>query len=292
LEDKVNKTKQFASFIAAVAMLVGTSAFAESRHRDATSHSDGGHSRGTVEHRDSSRSHDQQRNDTRSFDRSNQSRSWDRTNQSRSWDNRSFDNRSNQSRSFDRSYDNRGFNNSRSYDNRSFDRNGGFDRNRGYAPAYNNRGSAFYHDGRISRIERWNGGYRVYVGGADFPFFIPEARFRLFPWRVGLSIHIGGFYNPLGYYDYYDAGPYGAYSAGPVAAGDIHGIVESVDYRRDSLVIRDDVSGQFVTVMMRGGDPRFDSLRAGDSVDLSGEWVRGYFQAYAVAQMDNGYYQR
>ena len=308
----MNKTKQFALYFAAVAMLVGTSAFAESRHWDATSHNDGGRGRATVQQRDSSRSHDQQRNETRSFDRNNQSRSWDRGNQSRGWDNRGFDNRSNQSRSFDRSYsndrsrsfDNRNFDRNGSFDrsrsfdrngsfdrNRSFDRNGGFDRNRGFTPSYN-RGSAYYHDGRISRIERWNGGYRVFVGGADFPFFIPEARFRLFPWRVGLSIHIGGFYNPLGYYDYYDAGPYGAYSAGPVAAGDIHGLVESVDYRRDSLVIRDDVSGQFVTVMMRGGDPRFDSLRPGDTVDLSGEWVRGYFQAYAVARMDDGYYQR
>jgi hypothetical protein len=290
LEDKVNKRKQFALHIAAAAMLIGTSAFAESRHSDATAR-DGSRAergnRGSIEqrgdradHRDAARSTvQQQRTETRSNDnRSNDTRSYDRN---RGNDTRSYDrNRGNDNRSYDR---NRGYDNNRGNDNRSYDRN------RGYSPSYS-RGNAYYHDGRVSRIERWNGGFRIYVGGARYPFFVPEARFRLFPFRVGLSIHIGGYYNPLGYYDYYDAGPYGP---GAVAsAGGIRGLVESVDYRRGSLVIRDDVSGQFVTVMMRGGDPRFDSLRTGDYVDLSGEWVRGYFQAYNVDRIDDGYYRR
>jgi hypothetical protein len=298
LEDKVNKTKQFALHFAAAALLIGTSAFAESRHSDATTRNgERRHDRGDrtqVEQR----SQVQQRDTSRNWDnRSGQNRTWQndsRSGQSGSWQ----QSRSNQNQNFDRnrSYDNRNnnYNNNRNYStNRSYDRNRGFDRNRGgYTPSYN-RGNAYYHDGRISRIERWNGGYRVYLGGALYPFFIPEARFRLFPYRLGLSIHLGGFYNPLGYYDYYDAGNYG-YGAGnygygaAASAGDVRGLVESVDYRRGSLVIRDDVSGNFVTVMMRGGDPQFDSLRNGDYVDLSGEWMRGYFQAYGVARLDNG----
>ena len=293
----MNKTKQFALHFAAAALLVGTSAFAESRHSDATTRNgEGHHSRGDRT-QVQQRSQVQQRDTSRSFDnRSGQNRTWQnetRGGQSGTWQ----QSRSNQTQNFDRnrSYDNRNNNYNRNYsnnynNNRSYDRNGGFDRNRGGYTQ--NRGSAYYHDGRISRIERWNGGYRVYLGGALYPFFIPEARFRLYPYRVGLSIHLGGFYNPLGYYDYYDAGNYGYGTA--ASAGDVRGLVESVDYRRGSLVIRDDVSGDFVTVMMRGGDPQFDSLRTGDYVDLSGEWMRGYFQAYGVARLDNGngYYQR
>ena len=294
----MNKTKQFAFYLAAAAMLAGTSAFAESRHWDATSR-DGGsrHDRGdrtNVERRNTdqrSYQQPQQRNETRNwnnnqnrnFDRNNNNRSFDRNNNNRSYDNRNYD----RNRTYDRN---------RGYDNRSWDRNRSYDRNRGYAPSYG-RGNAFYHDGRISRIEHWNGGYRIYLGGFGYPFFVPEARFRLFNWRVGLSIHLGGYWNPLGYYDYYDGvDPYygGGYGYAPTVATSaaLRGIVESVDYRRGSMVVRNDATGSFVTVMMQGNDPRFDSLRSGDYVDLSGDWVRGYFQAYRVDNIDDGYYRR
>jgi hypothetical protein len=293
LEDKVNKTKQFALSFAAVAMLIGTSAFAESRHSDAT-RSGERHDRGSSAQRQSgqrdTRSYaPQQRNETRNWDRNNnnQNRSYDRNDNNRSYDgNRGYtQQRSYDNRSYDRNrgYDNRGYTN-RGYDNRGYS-------GRGYAPSYG-RGNAYHHEGRISRIERWNGGYRVYIGGALYPFFVPEARFRLFGWRVGLSVNLGGYWNPLGYYDYYDSEPYGYYPTTITTAGYLRGVVESVDYRRGSMVIRDDASGSFVTVMMRGGDPRFDSLRNGDYVDLSGDWVRGYFEAVRVDNVDDGYYRR
>jgi hypothetical protein len=301
LEDKVNKTKQFASYFAAAALLIGTSAFAESRHSDATTRDGGRHDRGdrtNVERRNSEQRNTEQRGTAPSYQQQQQqrteTRNWNNNNQNRSYD-RGYNNNN---RSYDRSqtYDrNRGYNGNRSYDrNRGYE-NRGYDRNRGYSSSYG-RGNAYYHDGRISRIERWNGGYRVYLGGALYPFFVPEARFRLFGWRVGLSVHLGGYYNPLGYYDYYDGvDPYyaGGYAPGAVAtSGSIRGVVESVDYRRGSMVVRDDASGSFVTVMMRGGDPRFDSLRNGDYVDLSGDWVRGYFEAFRVDNVDDGYYRR
>ncbi|HEY2092067.1 MAG TPA: hypothetical protein VGJ81_09270 [Thermoanaerobaculia bacterium] len=287
----MNKTKQFAFHFAAAVLLVGTSAFAESRHSNATRGGERhGGDRSTVQRqsgqRDTSRSYQQQRTETRSWNNNNQSRSYDRNN-TRNYDRnntRGFE--SNRGYTQQRSYDNRGYSN-RGYENRGYS-------NRGYAPSYG-RGNAYYRDGRISRIERWNGGYRVWLGGLEYPYFIPEARFRAFGWRVGLSIHLGGFWNPLGYYDYYDAGPYGYYPTTVTTAGDLRGVVESVDYRRGSLVIRDDASGSFVTVMMRGSDPRFDSLRNGDYVDLSGDWVRGYFEALSVNNIDggnDGYYRR
>jgi hypothetical protein len=295
LEDKVNKTKHFALHFAAAALLIGTSAFAESRHENATSRS-GGHERGD---RSSVQRQSGQR-DSRSYSpQRSETRSWNNTNRGSDRNNYNNYNRNN-TRSYDssRSYDNRSFDRGRAYDNRGYS-NRGYDNrgsygSRGYAPSYG-RGNAFYHDGRISRIEHWNGGYRVWFGGFGYPFFVPEARFRLFNWRVGLSIHLGGFWNPLGYYDYYDGvDPYYSagigYAPGTVAtSGYIRGVVESVDYRRGSMVIRDDASGSFVTVMMRGDDPRFDSLRNGDYVNLSGDWVRGYFEAYRVDNVDDGY---
>lgn len=304
----MNKTMKFALHFAAAALLVGTSAFAESRHWDATNR-DGGsrHDRGdrsNVERRNNEQrgtapSYQQQRTETRSWNNNNQNRNYDRNYNNNNYrnynNNRSYDRSQTWDRS--RSYDrNRGFDGNRSYDrNRGYE-NHSWDRNRGYSPSYG-RGNAFYHDGRISRIEHWNGGYRVWFGGFGYPFFIPEARFRLFNWRVGLSVHLGGYWNPLGYYDYYDgvdpyyAGGY-AYAPSVATSGYLRGVVESVDYRRGSMVIRDDASGSFVTVMMRGDDPRFDSLRNGDYVDLSGDWVRGYFQAYRVDNVDDGYYRR
>ncbi len=92
-----------------------------------------------------------------------------------------------------------------------------------------------------------------------------------------------GYWNPAGYYDVYDVGPY-------ATAGNLHGVVETVDYRRGTLVMRDDVSGSFVTVVMRGNDPRFGGLRQGDSIDLTGAWNRsGVFDAYNVADIRGGY---
>ena len=136
-----------------------------------------------------------------------------------------------------------------------------------------------------SVIDRWNDGFRVYIGGAPYPFFLPEARFRLFNWRVGVDVALGGYYNPLGYYDYYDD----SYADGSLSAGALRGVVETVDYRRGSFVLRDDASGSFVTVLMRSGDRTFDAIRPGDYVNVAGDWSRaGLFNAYRADLLDDG----
>lgn len=143
--------------------------------------------------------------------------------------------------------------------------------------------------GRVSRVEHYNGGYRVWIGGTRYPFFIPYARWSRFPLRVGINVNLGGYWNPAGYYNVYDVGPY-------ATSGDMHGVVESVDYRRGTAVLRDDISGSFVTVVLRGNDPRLGDLRPGDYVDLTGAWNRsGVFDAYNVADLrggGNGYDRR
>jgi len=234
----------------ALSLLSGTSAFAETRHRDETRNNDSRRGQQNLQNRrdesqtyrgNRSGSDSAQRNDNRSYNRSQAQRN----------DNRSY-NRS-QSQSYNR------------------------------APAGN---ESRYFQGRVNRVERYNGGYRVWVGGAGYPFFISGSRWSRFPLRVGLNIRLGGYWDPIGYYNVYDVGPY-------ATAGDLHGIVESVDYRRGSVVLRDDVSGSFVTAVLRGNDPRLGDLRTGDYVTLTGAWNRnGLFDAYNVADLRSGGYGR
>jgi hypothetical protein len=83
----------------------------------------------------------------------------------------------------------------------------------------------------------------------------------------------------------YDVGPMN----GPYyTSGDLSGVVENVDYRRGSLVVRDDNSGSFVTVALTGNDSRFGDLRPGDYVEMSGSWSRGIFQAYNLGGLRDG----
>lgn len=90
---------------------------------------------------------------------------------------------------------------------------------------------------------------------------------------------MGGFYNPGGYYEYYD----GYYDRG-YSAGILRGVVESVDYRRDTFVIRNEATGSFVTIELR--DRRQD-VREGDYVELRGDWSRsGVFRAVDVDLLD------
>ncbi len=136
--------------------------------------------------------------------------------------------------------------------------------------------------GRVSRVEHFRSGYNVWIGGTRYPFFIEASRWSRFPIRVGVNIRLGGIWNPAGYYDVYDVGPY-------ATQGDLRGVVESVDYRRGTLVMGDYVSGSFVTVVLRGNDPRLGDLRSGDYVELTGAWNRqGVFDAYNVENTRNG----
>jgi len=150
-------------------------------------------------------------------------------------------------------------------------------------------GSRYSYSGRVTRVQAYGGGYRVWVGAAPYPFFIASGAWGHYPLRVGVNVSLGGYYDPrYGYYNVYNYGPYGS----PYAyrtAGDIHGVIESVDYRRGTAVIRDDISGGFITVALRGNDPRLGSLRPGDYADLGGSWDRsGVFSAYNVADLRPG----
>lgn len=136
----------------------------------------------------------------------------------------------------------------------------------------------YYAKGRVSRVNPYRGGYRVWVAGAPYPFFVPASHWHRDRFRVGVFINIGGIYNPHGYYDYYDGRA--------TSAGYLSGVVESVDYRRDTFVLRNDATGSYVTVVMRD---RRDRVRPGDYVEMDGAWSRsGVFQARRVELIDYG----
>jgi len=271
--------------VAAIATLAATSAFADNRPSRETQHRE---SR-SIDRRDRARSaetfrNQQPRNNNESYRDSNRNRgndnnrretsSWNRdNNRNRDNNNRNRDNRSYRDNNWNRN------NNSYRDNNRGYRDNGyrNNDRYRGRTP--------YYAHGRVSRYERYGGGYRVWIGGVNFPFFIPEARFRLFPrFHVGLDIRLGGYYNDGGYYDYYDDGGY--YDRGYASNG-LRGVVEAVDLRRGTIFVRADGDGAFVRVVMRGYDRLLDDVRIGDVVDLSGDWTRtGLFEAYRIENLD------
>jgi hypothetical protein len=296
----------------AIAALVGTSAFAETRHSDAT---ESDHNRQSSsdrssrqERRDRSGSQNQtrERRDTNTTAPQTYQRSETRNNGT--WNRNETRNNGTFDRSQTRSNEtwNRGDsrNNNRSYDrsqadsyrnntnNRSYDRSQSYRNNR---PQYDSRGRrSEFLEGRINRYEHERGGYRVWIDGGRFPVWIPEARISLFPrLRVGLSIRFGGYYDPLGYldaYDYYNDGYYGGgYGSGAYSSGLLRGVVETVDYRRGTLVLRDDVSGSFVTALIR--DRRLETLRPGDYAEIAGDWTRaGVFEGLRLEDSRDGRY--
>ena len=316
----MNKTKSLAAQVvgaAAIVTLIGTSAFAESRHSDATErdHSRQSDHRGSRDENRESREQRVQRDnrgsDTRTFERHDSG-----TTAPRTFDRGQF--RGNQPQTFQRGETR---NDSRNFDrgNTQFDRRtqpdtfrnrGSFDRNRGSfdrswsnyhssRPRFDSRGrrDTFIH-GRVSRFLHERGGYRVWIDGGLYPIWIPEARISLFPHlRVGLSLGFGGYYDPNGYleaYDYYDGGYGGGYYGGyagssAYSSGLLRGTVESVDYRNRTLVLRDDVTGNFVTTLIR--DRRLESLRPGDYAEISGDWTRsGVFEGLRLEDEQGGRY--
>lgn len=303
----------------ALTMLFGTSAFAESRHHSETSRSSGGHSTRSSGSR-SSGSSGQQRSASRSETRSSDRGSWqnNQRNTTREFSQRDNGTQRSTARDTQRSdwrgnnnnrNESRSSNNTRNESRISNQRSVAGDRFRsvagwrpgGRAPyAFHERVSSF---GRVDRFERWNGGYRVWIGGGLYPIFVPFERWRLFPLRIGLNIRFGGFWDPLGYWSVYDYSPYdGYYNSGygnvygyndgynndGYTSGAIRGTVESIDFRRGTMVINDDTSRQFVTITLPR-DRRIDDIRAGDYVQFSGGWTRrGTFEAQRLDQWDEG----
>ena len=164
---------------------------------------------------------------------------------------------------------------------------------RGRAESRDNRGYGYRENervnlsGRITSFNRENDGYRVNLDRGP-AFWVPESYYRrhAHDWRVGVSITLGGVFRGGSVYvddDGYYGGPAGYYGDGYV-----RGIVDRVDFRRDSILVRDDRSGRIIDVDLRGdryGRLNIDDFRRGDFVELSGNWIRG--DVFAADRIDN-----
>jgi hypothetical protein len=317
LEAIVRKSKRLAIVAVAAAALMGVSAFGETRpeNRTRVRRDAGGAVRRerAVERSESGRRHEtrnapaarsetprrsegsidvrgsretEARREARGIDRGDgarrqreaavreETRRTDRTTRDRNESYRQRSERSDRSRGRDEAY--RGDRSSRGRDDGYRGRQDSHSRG-----SYRSGRQPYYAHGRVSRVHRHGHGYRVWVHGARYPFFVPAAYYHRDRFRIGLMIRLGGWYNDAGYYDYYDGRDY--YNR---SAAELYGIVESVDYRRNTFVVRNEATGSFVTVRAR--DREADRLRAGDVVELYGDWTRsGYFEARDVDLIDS-----
>ena len=296
----MRKSKQLASLTLAVFALAGTSAFAESRHSNETRSR--GEARGTVRRGgtpsgsrvtvegrrgDNSRNRSVERRSTErrsSEGRSVERRSTERRSEGRTYERPNRSETQNRSESRYRSSD-RYRNDGRFENDGRFRNDGRYDRGRSRSN-YGNR-KPYYAHGRVSRYQRYGGGYHVWIHGAPYPFYVPLAYWNHNRFRIGLTIGLGGYYNSLGYYDYWTGYRDGSYNSGYRAhsEADFRGVVESVDHRRDSFVVRNDDTGNFITVVLR--DERESLPRPGDYVAVRGDWTnQGYFRAYDLDFLD------
>lgn len=298
-----SKSAVYVAAAGSLALLLATSAFAEERHRDETSR----HNRENGQTRTWNRDEGSRNNNTPRDSRPNEQRdNSNRTYEQRDNSNRTYEHRDNSNRTFDqqRTYEQRN-NNDRNWNRGSNDRNWNRSNNDG---RYRDSGSAHRESyrngiprsdgrvtmlGRINRYEHERGGYRIWVGGSLYPYWVPESYFRSRRIGIGLDLRLGGIFrngavyvDVLGwpgdpYYNdpYYNDGYYGT-SYGAYDNGYVRGIVDGVDYRTQLLYVRDDYSGRIVTVDMRRVDRRYSrldlgDLRRGDRVSLNGAWVSG-----------------
>ena len=268
----MKKDKQLAvrlAALAAVAMLAATSAFAESRPSNETRLRAEEQREIRRERAREGRRGDDSRNRIERRERDGERRSTARQREARGRRDDRANGDSRSRRRDDRSY--RGDRSSRDHRRAPRDHR-----------SYRDHRQPFHAQGRITSVRRHGGGYRVWVHGARYPFFIPSAHYHRDRFRVGLMISLGGYYNRRGYYDYYDGRSY--------SRGELRGVVESVDYRRDTFVVRNEATGSFVTVVNRD---RRREVRPGDYVEIYGDWTRsGFLRAYDVDLIDPGYYYR
>ncbi len=163
-----------------------------------------------------------------------------------------------------------------------------------------NSGARFFGRGRIDRVVPYHGGYRVWLGGWGYPFFVPYRYYDPFRFRLGLFIGFNAFYDPLGYYSVYS--PYYGYPPPAVvyapayrdddyrddnySVSVVRGTVQSVEVSRDTMWVNDDVSHKVVTVLMPP-DRQLNRVRAGDFVEVSGDWKSdGVFDAHALDRFE------
>src|SRR4051794_21005248 len=140
--------------------------------------------------------------------------------------------------------------------------------------------------GKVTSFNRERDGYRVQLDRGQ-SFWVPQSKFgnRSRDLRVGVSITLGGIFRGGSIYADAVSWPneYGQYDRG-YDRGYVRGVVDRVDYRTGTVWLRDDASGRIITADVDGRSA-IRSLRRGEYVELSGQWIRG--GVFDVARIDN-----
>ena len=162
-----------------------------------------------------------------------------------------------------------------------------------------NRGGRAYRDnervtiqGKVQSFTHERGGYRVRLDRDNQSYWIPESRIgHGVNIRVGIDVVLGGVYrNDSVYVDDVSYGGYGYQNDGYV-----RGVVDRIDYRYGTLLLREERTGRVLNVDMRDTARRsridLNDLRRGDRVSLNGNWSRnGVFRAYEIDSVRTGRY--
>ncbi|MGA8810537.1 MAG: hypothetical protein WB973_21910 [Thermoanaerobaculia bacterium] len=124
--------------------------------------------------------------------------------------------------------------------------------------------------GKVSSFSRERDGYRVQLDRGQ-SFWVPQSKFgnRARDLRVGVSINLGGIFRGGSIYADAVSWP----TAYGYSDGFVRGVVDRVDYRTGTVWLRDQASGRLVTADVNGRSLR--TLRRGEYVELSGQWIGG-----------------
>lgn len=150
-------------------------------------------------------------------------------------------------------------------------------------------------EGRVTSINHERDGYRVQLDRGGYSYFVPGRNSRGLDLRVGINIRLTGVFDSRGDVyvsnaDYIDDGYNNRYDN---KRGELRGIVQDVDARRGTALVRDEYSGRSVTIVMsrdsrRGRGVDLDDLRRGDRVTFDGDWSRGVFEAWRIDSVSSG----
>jgi hypothetical protein len=162
--------------------------------------------------------------------------------------------------------------------------------------------------GRVRSFSRESDGYRVQFDRDNHWYHVPQSAFRgrHNELRIGVSLRLGGYFGGDDFYadscDFIDGAYYNddrdyrdnrGYRNG-YGNDSVSGIVERVDFRRGTMLLRDGRSGRRIEVVMAGGSRNrrgvdLNDVRRGDRISLSGDWRRGgVFEAYNIDSIRNG----